>query len=96
MLCWLGTQPVMRKNSSASTAARSSSISVMARASFCWMLRRSGLPDASDRKSTRLNFQSPVHLVCRLLLEKKKKKQKKIKKKKKKKKKNKKKKKKKK
>src|SRR5438876_4884573 len=26
-----------------------------------------------DRKSTRLNSQSPVHLVCRLLLEKKKK-----------------------
>src|SRR5258708_19553800 len=25
-----------------------------------------------DRKSTRLNFQSPDHLVCRLLLEKKK------------------------
>src|SRR5438876_8637584 len=27
---------------------------------------------AVDRKSTRLNSQSPVHLVCRLLLEKKK------------------------
>src|SRR2546429_4233342 len=30
----------------------------------------SGLP--TDRKSTRLNFQSRLHLVCRLLLEKKK------------------------
>src|SRR5438876_3274931 len=29
------------------------------------------LPLLPDRKSTRLNSQSPVHLVCRLLLEKK-------------------------
>src|SRR3989442_10125411 len=33
--------------------------------------------EAQDRKSTRLNFQSRPHLVCRLLLEKKKKQQKK-------------------
>src|SRR2546430_2796262 len=33
-----------------------------------------GNNDPSDRKSTRLNFQSQSNLVCRLLLEKKKKK----------------------
>src|SRR5574338_809922 len=35
--------------------------------------QRRGRPHLrGDRKSTRLNFQSPWHLVCRLLLEKKK------------------------
>src|ERR1017187_9020124 len=34
--------------------------------------QQQGVPVATDRKSTRLNSQSPMYLVCRLLLEKKK------------------------
>src|SRR5437764_3097024 len=41
---------------------------------ICFVLTSDSVRSSTDRKSTRLN-QSPMYLVCRLLLEKKKKKQ---------------------